>query len=85
VASAAKLAGVGLVLDRRPRRQRPGRLANRVGESLEVIDAGYGTLSVDIQPEDLPTTWRGQAVSVALAQVVGVWLGVGRQRANHRG
>jgi hypothetical protein len=82
VASAAYFADVHL---RRRAGDRAGSLADRVCEGLEVVNPGYGPLGVDIEAENFPSARRGEAVSVDLAQVVGVRFGVRCERADDRG
>lgn len=59
-------------------------LANGVGEGEEVI-GGRALTVVVREPEDLPAARSGESLAVAVAQVVGVWFGVGRQRADDGG
>lgn len=63
----------------------PGRLANGVGEGLEVVGRGTQRLRVRGEPDDLPAAWHRQALGVLGAQVVTVRLGVGSQWSEHRG
>jgi len=82
VAATADVAIDRLELGRRTR-DRSSRLSHGVREGLEVVDTRNSTLSVDVQADDLPAARRGQAVRVALAEVVGVRLGVRRERSDH--
>ena len=56
-------------------------LADRVGESEEVIGGRLRLGVVRREADDLPAAGGGQAVRVLTTQVVGVRLRVGRQRA----
>ena len=62
-----------------------GRLADGVGQCLEVVGVRDRRREVADVPHDLPAARHRQAHRVLLAQVVGVRLGVGRQRADHGG
>jgi hypothetical protein len=62
-----------------------GRFADRVRKRFEIIDPRDSALGVDIEPEHLPATRRGQPVRMDFAQVVGVRFGVCGQRADDRG
>jgi hypothetical protein len=64
--------------------QRPARLADRVGQGEQVVVGRPCLRRIDGQSDDLPAAWGTQAVGVRLAQVVGVGLGIGRKRAEHR-
>ena len=73
----------------RPRRSRlragdAGRLADRVGQRLEVVAGGQQRPRVRGEPQDLPAAGGGEPAAVLLAEVVAVRLGVRRQRAEHR-
>jgi len=56
-------------------------LADRIGQSEEVVGGRLGLGVVRREADDLPATGGGEAVRVLTAQVVGVRLRVGRQRA----
>lgn len=71
-------------IDRRLRR-RTRRLTHGVGERLQVVTARLDRAPVDVEPHDLPTTRHGEAAGVLFAQVVGVRLGVGRERSDDGG
>ena len=61
-------------------RDRTGRLAHGVRQGFKIIGRrarGFG----DLQPHDVPAKGGREASGVPGAQVVAVWLGVGRQRA----
>lgn len=53
------------------------RFTDRVGEGLQVIASRSTTRRLDREPDDLPTTRRGQPIRVHGAQVVAVWFHVG--------
>ena len=58
-------------------RRRPGRLADGVGQRLEVVAAVANGTVVHRQPYDVPSTRRGEARGVLRTQVVAVRLGIG--------
>ena len=64
-------------------RHRAGGLADRVREGEQVVVGGASRREVGDQPQHLPAARRGQPLGVPVAQVVGVRLGVGRERAEH--
>src|SRR6478735_3459010 len=66
------------------RGHRAGGLADRVGQSQQIIGRGAPVHRVASEPEDLPAARRREAFAVRLAQVVGVRLGIGGQRAEDR-
>src|SRR5690606_23217865 len=55
-------------------------LADRLGQRHEVVG---GQLGVRREAHDVPAAGRGEPGGVLLAQVVGVRLGVGRQRSQY--
>jgi hypothetical protein len=64
---------------------RPSCLAHGVSQRFEIIVAADpGLLGVGLVTHDLPAARRGEALRVGLAQVVGVRLGVGRERTDDR-
>ena len=63
----------------------PGRLADGVGERLEVVTVRLHRTRVDVESDDLPPARRGQPARVLFAEVVGVRLRVGRKRADNGG
>ena len=63
----------------------PSGLADRVGECLEVVAAGLHRAGVDVEPDDLPAAGGGEPTGVLLAQVVGVRLGIRRERPDDGG
>lgn len=69
--------GLGLAL------HGPGRLTYRLGEGDEVVGAGRRWLELTLMPYDLPASGGGEATGVRLAEVVGVRLGEGRERAHY--
>ena len=76
---AGRSAGVGGWL-----RGRARGFTHSVGESLEIVAAGQHRVGIAVEADDLPAAWRGEPPCVLLAEVVGVWLGVGGQRAHDR-
>jgi hypothetical protein len=60
-------------------------LADGVGQGEEVVVRRLGLDVLAGQAHDLPAARGGQALRVDGAQVVGVRLGEGRERADHRG
>ena len=71
-------------LDRLLDRARLGCLADRVGQREQVV-GGRSVLVVRGQSQHLPAPRRREPLTVHVAQVVGVRLGVGRERTDHRG
>ncbi len=72
----------GLLRGSGPRRRgRAGGLADRVGQREQVVVGRPLGLRVGRQPEHLPAAGGGESLGVGLAQVVGVRLGVRRERA----
>jgi hypothetical protein len=64
---------------------RTSRFADRVGKCLEIIAAGQHGVGITVEANDLPAARRGQPPGVLLAQVVGVRLRIGGQRAHNSG
>jgi hypothetical protein len=60
-------------------------LANGVRKGEQVVVTGARLDELGHQPDDLPAARGSQPFGVQGAQVVGVRLRVGRQRAEHRG
>ncbi len=65
--------------------RRAGRLAHRLGESDQIVDAVRGRVELAVVPDQFPAARRRQATRVLLTQVIRVWLGEGRERADHGG
>lgn len=66
----------------------PGRLgclAHSVRKRQQVIVAGLESSRVLGEAEHLPTAGCGQSYRMLVAQVVGMWLGVQRERTEHGG
>jgi hypothetical protein len=63
----------------------PSGLPDRLGERHEIIDAARRRVEFPVMPDEFPAPRRGQTAGVLLAQVIGVWFGVGRQRAHDGG
>ena len=68
--------------DRLRLRARDRRFANGVGQCLEVVRGGL-LARRERQPDDVPSSGRGEAVRVRAAQVVAVRLDVGGQRPEY--
>lgn len=64
-------------------RRRPGRLADDLGQRLQVV-RGRISPGVTLDPHHRPPQWHRQSVRVRSAQVVGVGLHKRRQRTQHR-
>jgi hypothetical protein len=62
-----------------------GCLPYRVRQREQIVSAGYRHPRVSGQANHLPAPWDAQVFRVLLAQVVGVRLGVCRQRTQHGG
>src|SRR5690242_14793982 len=65
--------------------RRAGGLSDRVGQRLEIVGADRRRTGLAVEPHDLPATRGGELRRVVLAQVVGVRLGVGGERADDGG
>jgi hypothetical protein len=80
---------VGVVLpggpDRasRGRSRRPRGLTDCIGEREQIIALGLRVDGLTGQPDDLPAPGSGESLGVLFAEVVGVRLGIGRQRAEN--
>lgn len=85
----AAVAGLrGRVRVRWPNGRRLDRtcgLADRVGECEQVVLAGLRVDGLGRQPQHLPAPRGREAFAVEVTEVVGVRLGVRRQRPEHRG
>ena len=64
-----------------------GRAASRtaLASASRSSRLGVGRAGVGVEPHDLPAARRGEPLACVLAQVVGVRLGVGRERADDGG
>jgi hypothetical protein len=62
---------------------RPGRLADRVGERLEIVAAGLARLGG--KADDLPAPGSGEPLGVLRAEVIAVRLDVRREGAENGG
>jgi hypothetical protein len=82
----APAAHVGLVVDLHDRAWGgPCRVTDGVREGLQIVHSRHRVLGIDIEPHDLPTARRRQPVGVDFTEVVGMRLGVRRQRPDDRG
>ncbi len=63
----------------------PSGLADRVGQSHQVVLAWRLRSRSPGESDDLPAARGTKAIGVRLAQVIGMRLDVRRQRAEHRG
>lgn len=58
--------------------------ANCVGQGLKIIRSGLQRVGIRSDANDLPASRGRQALTVHLAQVVAMWLGIGGQWSKHR-
>ena len=63
----------------------PAGLPDRVGQRQQVVVGGSARRQVGREAQDLPAARGGEPLAVLRAEVVGVRLGVRRQRAEHGG
>src|SRR4051812_6161742 len=73
---------VGLVVVIVPLGDGTGGFADRLGERDEIVVGRWGRTELAVVPHQVPATRSGQAPGMRLAEVVGVWLGKRRQRAD---
>ena len=62
-----------------------GRFTNRIGQCQQVVARRTESIKIGSETQNLPPAWRAEAVTVVVAQVVGMRLGVGGQRSQDRG
>ncbi len=62
----------------------PAGFTDCLGERGEIVDRGFRLSELTLVTDDVPAPRSGQPQRVPLAQVVGVRLAVGGQRAHHR-
>jgi hypothetical protein len=60
-----------------------GGFPDSIGQREQVVALGLRVDGLTGQPDDLPAPGRGEPLGMLLAQVVGVRLGIGRQRAEN--
>jgi hypothetical protein len=82
MAAAADLGGAS---DRLGDGLRPGRLTHGIGKVEEVV-FGWGQAGrVWGEPNHFPASRCTELLGVQLAQVIGMWLGIGSQRTEYGG
>ena len=61
------------------------RLADRLGQRDQIVNAVRGRVKLTVVPDQIPASGRGQAACVLLAKIIGVRLGEGGERSDDGG